>query len=74
MEKVTKDMIIAEVLEMDRETAPILFEHGLHCLGCPSATGESLEEACMIHEIDIDAMLKDVNEFLETKAKAEKAE
>ena len=63
MNKVDKDMIIADVLEMDEAVAPILFKHGLHCLGCPSATGESLEDACIVHGIDLDAMLSELNEF-----------
>ena len=45
MAKVTKDMIIADVLKMDEGTAQFFFEIGMHCLGCPSASGESIEEA-----------------------------
>jgi hybrid cluster-associated redox disulfide protein len=67
MTKITKDMIISEVLEIDRGTVPILFKHGLHCLGCAMASGESLEEACEVHGIDSDALLSDLNEYLELK-------
>lgn len=61
---VTKEMIISEVLKLDRGTAPILMEHGLHCLGCPAATGESLAMACEVHGIDVDALLSDLNKYL----------
>ncbi|MCR5223342.1 MAG: DUF1858 domain-containing protein, partial [Lachnospiraceae bacterium] len=45
MAEITKDMTIGEILRMAPEVAPILMEAGMHCLGCPSAQGESLEEA-----------------------------
>ncbi len=67
MAKITKDMIIAQVLELDRGTTPILFKHGLHCLGCAMASGESLEEACVVHGIDCDALIGDLNEFFDSK-------
>ncbi len=63
---VTKDMIISDVIKLDKGTVPILMEHGLHCLGCPSATGESLAVACEIHGIDVDALLSALNEYLAT--------
>ena len=52
MSKVTSDMIIAEVLRLDRGTAPIFMNNGMHCLGCPSAQAETLEEAAMVHGLD----------------------
>ncbi len=67
MVMVTKDMIIADILKLDRGTAPILLNSGMHCLGCPSSSGESLEDACAIHGIDADRMIKDLNEYLSTK-------
>lgn len=67
MAVVTKDMIISDVLKMDSETAPILFKHGLHCLGCMHATGESLEVACEVHGIDVDALLADLNQYFASK-------
>ena len=45
MATVTKDTLIGDILDMDRDTAPYFLEMGMHCLGCPSARGESLEEA-----------------------------
>lgn len=67
MAKVTKDMIIADVLNMDRGTAPILMNAGMHCLGCPSSSGESIEDACAIHGIDADKLIDDLNKYLESK-------
>jgi len=67
MPKITGDMIIADVLRMDRGTAPIFLKMGLHCLGCPSATGESIEDACMVHGMDVNEILKELNEYFENK-------
>jgi len=67
MAKVTKDMIIADVLSMDKGTTPILLNSGMHCLGCPSSSGESLEDACAIHGIDADKLIEDLNKYLESK-------
>lgn len=58
MENVTKEMTIGEILNMNPDVAPVLLEAGMHCLGCPSAQGESLEEAAMVHGIDIDALME----------------
>ena len=65
MLKINKDMIIAEILDVDRNLAPILMASGMHCIGCPSAQGESLEEACMVHGIDVDEVVGRLNEYLE---------
>lgn len=62
-EKVTKDMTIAQVLMMDRETASIFMKHGMHCVGCPASSGESIEEASIVHGIDANDLLKDLNEY-----------
>ncbi len=67
MAKVTKDMIISEVLAIDPGTAPFFFEIGMHCLGCPSASGESIEEACAVHGADVDALINKLNEYLADK-------
>jgi len=68
MAKVTKDTIIMDVLRLDPETAPFVLEIGMHCLGCPSASGESIEQACMVHGTDADALVEKINNFLATKA------
>ena len=65
--KITKDMIIGEILDMDRTTAPFFLEMGMHCLGCPSARGETLEQACMVHGVDADEMVAKINAYLESK-------
>ena len=64
---VTKQMSIGEILRMDRDTAPIFMEFGMHCLTCPHATAESLEMACMAHGTDADELVKKLNEFFEAK-------
>jgi len=69
MAKVTPDMIIADIIKLDRGTIPILLNSGMHCLGCPSSIGESLEDACAIHGIDTDNLVKELNDYLEKKTK-----
>lgn len=66
MAKITPDMIISDVLKMDKGTVPIFLNAGMHCLGCPSSSGESIEDACAIHGIDTDKLVKDLNEYLES--------
>jgi len=63
--KITKDMIIADVLNMNRGTVPIFMQNGLHCLGCVMASGETIEEACMVHGMDCELLLDELNEFFE---------
>lgn len=67
MPKVTSDMIISRVLDMDKGTVPIFLNNGLYCLGCPSASGESIEDACEIHGLDCDKLVRELNEYLEKK-------
>lgn len=67
MTTITKDMTIGEILRVDDGLVPILLETGMHCLGCPSAQAESLEEACMVHGTDADAIIGKMNEFLAAK-------
>ena len=57
MENITKDMTIGEILRTAPEVAPVLMEAGMHCLGCPSAQAESLEEAAMVHGLDINDIM-----------------
>ena len=64
---VTKESIIGDVLDFDTNTAKFFFEIGMHCLGCPSARGESIEAACMVHGTDADELVKKINEYLATK-------
>lgn len=67
MPKVTPDTIISDVLKMDKGTIPIFLNNGMHCLGCPSSSGESIEDACSIHGIDANKLVKELNDFLESK-------
>lgn len=58
---INKDMKIGELLEVAPEKAEILLAAGMHCLGCPASQGETLEEACAVHGIDVDALVKELN-------------
>ena len=60
MAQVTKDMTIGEILRTNPQIAPILMEAGMHCLGCPSAQAETLEEAAMVHGMDIEDLMKKI--------------
>ncbi len=61
MAAIAKDMTIGEILRTNPNVAPILMEAGMHCLGCPSAQGESLEEAAFVHGMDIDELMAKIN-------------
>lgn len=67
MAAVDKTMTIREVLELDPGMARIMMNYGLHCLGCPHATAESLEQAGMVHGINVDEMIEKLNEFMTDK-------
>lgn len=67
---ITKEMSIGEVLKVDRGTAPIFMSFGMHCLGCPHATAESLAEASMAHGVDVDKLVDSLNEYLKKDEKA----
>jgi hybrid cluster-associated redox disulfide protein len=68
MATITKQTIIGDILDMDRTTAPFFIEMGMHCLGCPSSRGETLEEACMVHGVDADELVRKINEHLAKNA------
>lgn len=57
---ITKEMTIGEILRANPNVAPVLLDAGMHCLGCPSAQGESLEEAAMVHGLDINALMEKI--------------
>ena len=65
---VNKPMLIHEIIEIDPGNAAILMAAGMHCVGCPSAAMESLEEACMVHGMDCDEVINSINDYLEKKA------
>ncbi len=60
--KFNKDTKIGEIIEVAPEKVDILIEVGMHCIGCPASQMETLEEACEVHGIDLDEVLKKLNE------------
>ena len=66
--EISKDMRIGQLIQVDDSIAPILMRAGMHCLGWPASQGESLEEACMVHGIDCDTLVSQINEILSAKA------
>ncbi len=64
---VTKESIIGDVLDYDMGTSEFFLEIGMHCLGCPSARGESIEDACAVHNTDADELVKKINDYLSEK-------
>ena len=67
MAEVSKEMIIIDIINVDYDIVPILLNEGMHCIGCPSAQGESLEEAALVHGLDPDEITAKINEFLAAK-------
>ena len=67
MAKVTKDMLIGQLITLDPNIAPILMRAGMHCLGCPSSQMETIEEAALVHGIEPDLLVARVNAFVESK-------
>ena len=65
--QIDKDMLIGELINVDINVVPILMSAGMHCIGCPSAQMETLEEACIVHGIDAGIMVDAINEYLATK-------
>ena len=64
MSVVTKETIIGDVLDMCPETAPLFIEMGMHCLGCPASRGETVEQACMVHGVDVTSLLEEINKLV----------
>lgn len=67
MAQISKDMIIADIIAVDPGNAAILMASGMHCIGCPSAQGESLEDACLVHGMNVDEVVTKINEYLANK-------
>ena len=67
MNTITKDMVIGDLLAIDENFAAILMASGMHCVGCPSSQGETLEEAAFVHGINVNELLGRLNEYMETK-------
>ena len=65
--QITKSSIIGDVLDYAPDTAQFFFAIGMHCLGCPSARGESIADACAVHGTDADELIKKINDYLASK-------
>jgi hybrid cluster-associated redox disulfide protein len=61
-----KDTTIGEVIQIDAGVIPILMGAGMHCVGCPSSAGETLEEAAMVHGIDSDMLVEEIQSYLQS--------
>ena len=61
MAQITKDTIIGDILDIAPETAPIFLSIGMHCLGCPSSRGKTVEQACMVHGVEVEKLLEQIN-------------
>ena len=61
MINITKDTIIGDILDVAPQTAPIFLSIGMHCLGCPASRGETVEQACMVHGVDVDVLVEKLN-------------
>lgn len=62
--KITKDTIIGDILNIAPQTAPLFMSIGMHCLGCPASRNETVAQACMVHGVDADALLAQVNAMI----------
>lgn len=64
---INKDMTIGEIIRIDQDIIPILLAAGMHCVGCPSAQGETIMEAALVHGIDGEKLVAEINEYLASK-------
>ena len=64
MVQITKDTIIGDILDIAPETAPAFMSIGMHCLGCPSSRNETVEQACMVHGVNVDELLQTLNAMI----------
>ena len=67
MAQINRQTVIGDILDLDGTTAPFFLEMGMHCLGCPASRGESVEQACMVHGVDVDSLVAEINEYLASK-------
>lgn len=67
--RITKDMTIGEIIQVNEGLIPVLMAGGMHCVGCPSSQMETLEEAAMVHGIETDLLLTRLNAYLEALEK-----
>ena len=65
--EITKKTTMGEMLQYDTGIAYVLMQSGMHCVGCPSSIGESLEEACMVHGLNADEVMASIQAYLDSK-------
>jgi hybrid cluster-associated redox disulfide protein len=61
---ITKETIVGDILDIAPETAPAFLNIGMHCLGCPASRNETIEQACMVHDVNPDDLLEHINQLL----------
>lgn len=64
MTTITKDTVVGDILDIAPETAPAFLEIGMHCLGCPASRNETVEEACMVHDMPVDELVEQLNAII----------
>ena len=64
MAQITKDTVIGDILDNAPQVAPVFMSIGMHCLGCPASRGETVEQACMVHGVDVESLLSEINKLL----------
>lgn len=64
MNNITKDTVVGDILDIAPEVAPAFLNIGMHCLGCPASRNETVEQACMVHGVDADALLAQLNQMV----------
>lgn len=69
MATITKDTIVGDILDIAPETAPAFLNIGMHCLGCPASRNETVEQACMVHGVDADDLLEQLNQVIAANKK-----
>ena len=65
--KITKEMTIGEVAQKYPKTIFVFIDYGLHCVGCPVAPDETIEQAAKVHQLDLTKFLKDLNKAVDKK-------
>ena len=64
MATITKDTIVGDILDIAPETAPAFLNIGMHCLGCPASRNETVEQACMVHGVNLEQLLEQINQLI----------
>ncbi len=71
IQHVSKDIIVNDLIQIEPDFIPILLDAGMHCLGCPSSYGETLEQACYVHYLDPDSVVEALNDYVDAKNNGE---